>query len=74
MNYLKAIEGRSLDQVAALLDEFHVDATLLVPDRPAAQLLDHLAGWTRLYADDTAVAHVRTRPAKTDAAPSPDPR
>jgi hypothetical protein len=74
MNYLRAIDGRSLDQIAALLDEFHVDATLLVPDRPAAQLLDHLAGWTRLYADDTAVAHVRTRPAKTDAAPGPDPR
>jgi hypothetical protein len=64
MNYLKAVEGRSLDQVAGLLDEFHIDATLLAPDRPAAQLLDHMPGWTRLYADDIAVAHVRVNPAK----------
>jgi len=63
MNYLRAIDGRSLDQVAGLLDEFQIDATLLAPDKPATQLLDHMPGWTRLYADDVAVAHVRAAPA-----------
>lgn len=59
MNYLRAVEGRSPNEIAGLLDEFHVDATLLAPDRPAAQLLDHMPGWTRVYADDIAIAHVR---------------
>jgi hypothetical protein len=63
MNYLRAVDGRSLDQVAGLLDEFQIDATLLAPDKSATQLLDHMPGWTRLYADDVAVAHVRTAPA-----------
>jgi hypothetical protein len=30
-----------------------------VPTLPAAQALDHIKGWQRLYADDTAVIHVR---------------
>jgi len=64
LNYLRAAEGHSLDQVAELLDEFQIDATLLAPDRPATQLLDHMPGWTRLYADDVAVAHVRVAPAR----------
>lgn len=42
-----------------LLDEYHVDATLLAPARPAVALLDRLPGWKRLYADDIAVVHVR---------------
>jgi hypothetical protein len=64
MNYFRATEEHSPDRLAALLDEFQVDATLLAPDRPAVQLLDQMPGWTRLYADDVAVAHVRVTPAK----------
>ncbi|MGJ4929090.1 hypothetical protein ACQR1I_04660 [Bradyrhizobium sp. HKCCYLS2038] len=64
MSYLKAADGRSHEQIAALLDQYQVDATLLAPDRPAAQLLDQMPGWKRLYADDVAVAHVRVMPAK----------
>lgn len=64
MDYLKAADGRSADEVAALLDQFQIDATLLAPDRPVARLLDHMPGWTRLYADDIAVAHVRMTAAK----------
>jgi len=64
MNYLRTVEGGSLDQVGRLLDEFQVDATLFAPDRHAVQLLDQMPGWTRLYADDVAVAHVRGIPAK----------
>jgi hypothetical protein len=68
MTYFGAVEGRSLDQVAGLLDEFHVDATLLAPERPAVQLLDHMPGWTRLYADDIAVIHVRTDKTRVSSA------
>jgi hypothetical protein len=63
MNYLRTADGRSLDQVTGLLDKFQIDATLLPPDQPATQLLDRAPGWTRLYADDIAVAHVRVAPA-----------
>jgi hypothetical protein len=70
INYLRAVEGHSLDQVAGLLDEFHVDATLLSPDRPAALFLDHMPGWTRLYADDVAVIHVRADKTKVSTAPA----
>jgi len=64
MNYLRAVEARSPDQLAGLLDEFQADSTLFAPDRPTVVLLDHMPGWSRLYADDVAVAHVRVVPAK----------
>jgi hypothetical protein len=64
MNYLRAAEGHSHDQLAGLLDEFELDSTLLAPDKPATQVLDQMPGWTRLYADDVAVVHVRVTPAR----------
>jgi hypothetical protein len=42
-----------------LLEKQHIQATLLAVDTPAVRLLDHLPGWTRAYADDVAVVHVR---------------
>jgi hypothetical protein len=48
-----------LNDFVALLDEYKIDATLLEPSVPAVALLDRLPGWKRLYADDTAVVHVR---------------
>jgi hypothetical protein len=48
-----------LNDFVALLDEYNIDATLLEPSVPAVALLDRLPGWKRLYADDTAVVHVR---------------
>jgi hypothetical protein len=45
-----------------LLDRYHVEWTLLEPSSPAVGLLDHLAGWERVYADAHAVIH-RRRPA-----------
>jgi hypothetical protein len=59
VNYFDAVEARKVDQLLGLLDDYHIDATLLVPASPAAQVLDHIKGWRRLYADDTAVIHVR---------------
>lgn len=60
LNYFDAISGRNIDQLTALLDQNQISATLLAPSTPAAQLLDHISGWTRLYSDDVAVVHVRT--------------
>jgi hypothetical protein len=59
VDYFEAVEGHKVDQLLRLLDDYHIDATLLVPTSPAAQVLDHIRGWQRLYADDTAVIHVR---------------
>jgi hypothetical protein len=59
VTYFDAVEARKVDQLLLLLDDYHIDATLLVPKSPAAQVLDHVKGWQRLYADDTAVIHVR---------------
>jgi hypothetical protein len=72
MNFFNAVEGHDTDQLPGMLDAYNIDATLLVPGKPSTQLLDRLPGWTRLYADDVAVIHVRTSPATTGAS-SPAP-
>jgi hypothetical protein len=64
MDYYTATGGPSVDGLLPLLDEYRIDATLLTPASPAAKLLDHVRGWQRLYADSTAVIHVRTEGAK----------
>lgn len=60
MDYFNAAGGRDFDGLMRLLDKFRIEATLLAPASPAAQLLDRTAGWNRLYADSTAIIHVRT--------------
>jgi hypothetical protein len=45
-----------------LLDDQRIDATIMYPTTPAARLLDHVDGWTRVFANDVAVVHVRTAP------------
>jgi hypothetical protein len=65
MDFFKAVEAKKLDNLPRLLEEYRIDATLMVADAPAAQVLDHIKGWKRLYADDIAVIHVRD-----DAAPA----
>jgi hypothetical protein len=59
MDVTDAVEIRKLDNLTRLLDEYQIDATLLIANAPAAQVLDHMKGWKRLYADDIAVVHVR---------------
>ena len=59
MNYFAAEDGRDVPGLLRMLDEFSIDATLLTVDSPAAQLLDHIRGWKRVYADKIAVIHVR---------------
>jgi len=55
--------SRNLAALPALLAEYRIGWTLLRPENPHVALLDHLAGWRRLYTDKVAVVHVR------DAAP-----
>jgi hypothetical protein len=59
LNYFDAVAAHDIEQLTALLDDNRIDATLLPPHTPAAQLLDRMSGWRRLYADDIAIVHVR---------------
>jgi hypothetical protein len=45
-----------------LIEKYHVTWTLLARTTPAIALLDRLPGWKRVYADDTAVVHMRVQP------------
>jgi hypothetical protein len=55
------------DRLFALLKDHHIEATLLRTQSGAAQLLDHVDGWQKVYSDDVATLHLR-RPAATHAA------
>lgn len=59
VDFFKATEGKKPELLPRLLDEYRIDATLLVADAPGPQILDQLKGWKRIYADDIAVIHVR---------------
>ena len=69
MDVFKAVELKKLDTLTRLLDAYKIDATLMVADAPAAQVLDHIKGWKRLYADNIAVIHVRTGGTEAGATP-----
>ena len=63
MRHDRAISLKDIDTLLRLLQDERIDVTLLAPRTPAIGLLDRLQGWTRVYADDLAVVHVRTGPA-----------
>lgn len=65
MDVVKAVELKKLDNLTRLLEDYRIDATLLTADSPASQVLDHIKGWKRLYADNIAVIHVRDDAAAT---------
>jgi hypothetical protein len=56
----RALNLGDTDLLPQLLDRYHAGWTLLPPGMPAVALLDRLPGWHRLYADETAVVHIRT--------------
>ncbi len=70
MDFFNAVEAHKVDSLLSMLDQYKIDATLLVATAPAAQVLDHVKGWKRLYADDIAVIHVRTDEGPINAAPA----
>lgn len=68
--YDNAVRLRRPDDLFELLDSYRIDATLLSRRTPAAQLLDHIDGWRKIYVDDVAVVHVRD----ADAPAAREPR
>jgi hypothetical protein len=59
MAYYRALQLKDVNVLLDLLKNYDIDAVLLTPVTPAASLLDHLDGWRRVYADETAVLHIR---------------
>jgi len=58
-NYQDALDLKDSELLPKLLERYQIGWTLLRPGLPAVALLDRLPGWKRLYADETAVVHVR---------------
>lgn len=59
------LTGTELTEPGALdklLDRYRIGWTLLPPQTPAVALLDHLPGWQRIHADETAIVHARKNP------------
>ena len=59
MDYYRAMQLKDVDVLLELLRRYDIDAVVLTPATPAARFMDHAAGWKRIYADDTAVIHMR---------------
>ena len=57
-----ALRVKERSKFIALLSEYGFGWTLLAPGTAAIAVLDDLPGWRRVYADDTAVVHVRVQP------------
>lgn len=68
-----AMTLKSPDALFNLLKLHRIDATLLRRTTPAAQLLDHVDGWKKVFADDAVVAHVRDPSARHSVAPEIKP-
>ena len=56
----RAVSLQDVDILFRLLDVYKIDAALFNPTTPAAQLLDGLSGWQKIYADESSAAYVRT--------------
>lgn len=55
----RALKLKNVGDFLALLDEYKIGVTLLMPNTPAVGLLDRLPDWQRVYSDDIAVMHIR---------------
>lgn len=69
-DYERAVLHGDAATLAALLARHRIAWTLLRPGMPALALLDRLPGWSRLYADELAVVHVRSAGAPPPAVPA----
>lgn len=59
MAYYRAMQLKDVDMLLDLLKTYDIDAVVLTRATPAASFMDHAPGWQRIFADDTAVVHVR---------------
>jgi hypothetical protein len=57
--YVEAMELRKPDSLQRVLDEYKITWTLLEASSSAIALLDRSPDWRRLYADSTAIVHVK---------------
>lgn len=57
--YMKA-KHRDVKQLKAILAGYHIGWTIWATDDPVAIDMDALPGWKRIYADKTAIVHIRT--------------
>lgn len=69
----RAMMLKNPDALFDMLKSERIDATLLWRRTPAAQLLDHVDGWKKVFADDNVVAHVRDPSARHLAEPEIKP-
>lgn len=56
-----------------LLEQHGIDATLLSRKAPAAQILDQIDGWRKLFIDERVVVHVRDATARHTVEPEVKP-
>ena len=73
LDYFDAVTAKDVNTLLATLDKYQIDATLLGPNLPATKVLDHIAGWKRVYADNIAVIHVRDDQRKATSSSAPGP-
>jgi hypothetical protein len=59
LRYNRAVTLQDLPDFLKLLDDYHIETTLLIPQTPAVALLDRQPDWQRVYSDDVAVVHMR---------------
>jgi len=72
LDYFDAVTAKDVNTLLAMLDKYQIDATLLGPNLPATKVLDHIAGWKRVYADDIAVIHIRDDQRKATSSSVPN--
>jgi len=60
VRYAEAVTLAKPDALDVLLEQYAIEWTLLRPELPAAQYLDRVPQWRRVYADSQAVIHVRS--------------
>ena len=58
----RAITGQEDEALLKALEEYRVEWAILEPGTDAIKFLDRLPGWTRIYADKTAIVFTRTAP------------
>ncbi len=59
--FVDTVRSTDRDFLEKVLDSHAIQWTLLSPNLAAVAVLDRMPGWRRLYADGTAVVHVRNR-------------
>jgi hypothetical protein len=57
-----------------LLEQYKIEATLMLTQSAATKLLDHVDDWQKVYADDIATIHVRNPGAAHTTEPAVDPK